>query len=411
MTHDDDIRDLLRRLTPDPQVVIDVEQVRRGAQRRRASIAAVAAIAVAVVLGSTVAATTLLGGGAAPGPTAPATSPGDALVSEDCPEPIPDLEIATVGSLADFVFVEDREFERQKSAGSPTLGAEVAKVTCTIADQSPEHDRPAYAFWHEGNAGYLPLGAPLREVVGHDPRCRVAAVVDGETSVYATELEAAGDCRPEAGTGCPESRLLPEGTVKLENWADIVRWSARTYRPLFGPDKTRTDVPLGAQVGLVTCNIQSLTDELDRDRDVTGPLLSGNATYLPVGTKLFQVGDYGDGCRIAAVLNGEVKEYLATREDRDEPVPCATDNPTDPGVRVSVPSHCGVLSVTIDGQLWLADPPLGDHNPPAGWDENQTPGRFVQTGPRRAEFHGDAGQTAMFRLAPAGATDPNSGCE
>jgi acyl-CoA synthetase (AMP-forming)/AMP-acid ligase II len=27
------------------------------------------------------------------------------------------------------------------------------------------------------------------------------------------------------------------------------------------------------------------------------------------------------------------------------------------GVRVAVPSHCGVLSVTMKGRLWLADPP------------------------------------------------------
>lgn len=115
--------------------------------------------------------------------------------------------------------------------------------------------------------------------------------------------------------------------------------------------------------------------------------------------------------RRGKVVAGQVKEYLATHEGEDEPVPCATDTASGSGVRVSVPSHCGVLSVTVDGELWLADPPLGDHNPPAGWDENQTPGRFLQTGPRRAEFHGDAGQTATFRLAPPSATDPNSGCE
>jgi hypothetical protein len=331
MANDDGIRDLLRSLTPDPPVAIDVEGVRRGARRRRASIVVVAAVAMAAVLGGTVAASTLLDRTAAPRPTAPATSPGHGLASENCPEPIPDLEIATVGGLADFVFVEDREFKRQKNVGSPTLGAEIAQVTCTVADQSPEHDRPAYAFWQEGNSGYLPLGTPLRQVDGHDPRCRVAAVVNGETRVYATDLEAAGDCRPAAGTGCPESRLLPEGTMKLENWADFVRWSARTYRPQFDAEQTRPDVPLGEQIGLVSCNIKSLTDELVRDREVTGPFLSGNATYLPVGTKLFQVSDYAEGCRIAVVVDGEVKEYLATREGEgeDETVPCA--NGTAPG--------------------------------------------------------------------------------
>jgi hypothetical protein len=78
---------------------------------------------------------------------------------------------------------------------------------------------------------------------------------------------------------------------------------------------------------------------------------------------------------------------------------------------VAVPSHCGVLSVTVEGRLWLADPPLGDHNPPPGWDENQTMGSLVETGSERAVFIGDGGQRASFRRAPDGHEDPNAGCE
>ncbi|QLQ10228.1 MAG: hypothetical protein HZY75_07340 [Nocardioidaceae bacterium] len=80
-------------------------------------------------------------------------------------------------------------------------------------------------------------------------------------------------------------------------------------------------------------------------------------------------------------------------------------------MRVTVPSHCGVLSVTVEGQLWLADPPLGDHNPPPGWDENQTSGRLIFLNPDRAEFHGDQGQRATFRRADPVDTDPNAECE
>ncbi|MFA6299270.1 MAG: hypothetical protein WCS84_16915 [Nocardioides sp.] len=80
-------------------------------------------------------------------------------------------------------------------------------------------------------------------------------------------------------------------------------------------------------------------------------------------------------------------------------------------VSVTVPSHCGVVSVTVDGQLWLADPPLGDHNPPPGWDENETSGSWVVLGPDRAEFRGDQGQRASFRRAAPGTPDPNTGCE
>lgn len=86
-------------------------------------------------------------------------------------------------------------------------------------------------------------------------------------------------------------------------------------------------------------------------------------------------------------------------------LPCPTPMP------VTVTSHCGVVSVTVDGQLWLADPPLGDHNPPPGWDENETSGSWVLLGPDRAEFRGDQGQRASFLRADPGIPDPNAGCE
>jgi hypothetical protein len=63
------------------------------------------------------------------------------------------------------------------------------------------------------------------------------------------------------------------------------------------------------------------------------------------------------------------------------------------------------------GSLWLADPPLGDHNPPPGWNENVTMGVLLKTGPGRAVFKGDGGQRASFQRAPRGAQDPNAGCE
>jgi ribosomal protein L36 len=58
----------------------------------------------------------------------------------------------------------------------------------------------------------------------------------------------------------------------------------------------------------------------------------------------------------------------------------ATADPSPRAIRVVVPSHCGVLSVRVHDVLWLADPPLGDHNPPPGWDENETPGYLTRDG-------------------------------
>jgi hypothetical protein len=77
--------------------------------------------------------------------------------------------------------------------------------------------------------------------------------------------------------------------------------------------------------------------------------------------------------------------------------------------RVSLPTHCGVNAITVDGTLWLASPPLrGD--PDEGWGFNSTPGWFTVNGSDTALFEGDQGQLAMFRRAPPGTEDPNSSC-
>jgi hypothetical protein len=83
------------------------------------------------------------------------------------------------------------------------------------------------------------------------------------------------------------------------------------------------------------------------------------------------------------------------------------------GKRHSVSTHCGVVSTTVDGVLWLADPRLGDEsgNPPAGWDENQTVGLFVPQTDTTATFRADSGAEATFTRAAPGAVDPAENCE
>lgn len=120
-------------------------------------------------------------------------------------------------------------------------------------------------------------------------------------------------------------------------------------------------------------------------------------------------------CSGGAADNGAETAPRGSAAPSRSPVPSTTvpsvPVPSVAGLRVEVPSHCGVLGVRVADRLWLADPALGDHNPPTGWNENRTPGSFVQTGETTAEFHGDDGQHATFRLAPVGSEDPNAGCE
>ncbi len=95
----------------------------------------------------------------------------------------------------------------------------------------------------------------------------------------------------------------------------------------------------------------------------------------------------------------------------DEALIYASHLRTLTGKRLSIRSHCGVVSVWVGKALWLADPQLGGHNPPAGWDENQTHGYFFTTEKERATFVGDGGQVANFKLAATGTEDPLAGCE
>ncbi len=120
-------------------------------------------------------------------------------------------------------------------------------------------------------------------------------------------------------------------------------------------------------------------------------------------------------CALLTACGGE-NEPADSRAKAQEPASSEGGSPTlapkaTRGIRVAVPSHCGVLSVTVKGDLWLAAPPLGGHNPPSGWDENETLGHFVQVSPRLGKFMGDGGQEATFRRAAQGASDPNSHCE
>lgn len=81
------------------------------------------------------------------------------------------------------------------------------------------------------------------------------------------------------------------------------------------------------------------------------------------------------------------------------------------GVWTSLDTHCGVLSADVAGKLWIADPPLGDRQPPRGWDDDETWGHFIPGAKGRAMFRGEDGQVALFRRADRDEPDPAEGCE
>lgn len=242
---------------------------------------------------------------------------------------------------------------------------------------------------------------------------------DGREAPIATDAPS-----PTAGTnglGCPPTEPHPNGLHIDVDYVPFIVLRGQDFisRLTEVPPLSRRD--LGDQVATVSCRIADLTE--DSRIGVVGRFpddyLDGNAAYLEVGTPIYAVDGFDPSCRVAVIEDGEVVPYLAQHEVERHSVPldCAitpseapAKHPVDT-TQVTVSTHCGVVSVTVKGELWLAEPPLGDHNPPPGWDENRETGSFTTTGPDRAEFRTSTGQRASFVRAEAGTPDPNVGCE
>lgn len=190
-----------------------------------------------------------------------------------------------------------------------------------------------------------------------------AVALDG-TSYMVSEAGSALTVSVPVGGGC---QTLGTGSVLVDETADAVRLRALVVRP---PAPPAPSVPADSTLVCTTeLRIQQVTIRLDE----------------PVG-----------GRQVIDEFTGDVLRPLQQQ-----------------GARHSLYSHCGILSTTFDGALWLADPPLRDDsgNPPPGWDENETVGLFIQTTATEATFKADTGVEARFTKAKVGTSDPAANCE
>ena len=63
-------------------------------------------------------------------------------------------------------------------------------------------------------------------------------------------------------------------------------------------------------------------------------------------------------------------------------------------------THCGIRYADFDGRKWLADPILGDSNPPPGWGNPSDPGTMELITNDRALFLSHSEEPAFFIPAP-----------
>lgn len=70
----------------------------------------------------------------------------------------------------------------------------------------------------------------------------------------------------------------------------------------------------------------------------------------------------------------------------------------------SLYTHCGILSATINGSSFYAEPALTDSsgNPPPGWGNPYDTGEMKLTSPTTAAFRDSAGNAAHFASVPQG---------
>jgi hypothetical protein len=74
-------------------------------------------------------------------------------------------------------------------------------------------------------------------------------------------------------------------------------------------------------------------------------------------------------------------------------------------------TYCGTMSVGLNGDLWLADPPAGRGSAsPLAWRETEE-GTFVILSRQRAMFRTRSGEVTYFRRAKPGTPDPTERCE
>lgn len=116
--------------------------------------------------------------------------------------------------------------------------------------------------------------------------------------------------------------------------------------------------------------------------------------------------------RRALVALGLVVALSACEQAGPLALPLEEEERAEIGVRYlhELYTHCGILGTSFAGQGWVADPPLTDEggvNPPSGWGNPFEEGTIELLSADEAEFRGESGMVAKFRLwAPGDPVPP-----
>ena len=116
------------------------------------------------------------------------------------------------------------------------------------------------------------------------------------------------------------------------------------------------------------------------------------------------------GAAVSAAYLGAAEAYCRTNAVMPPSAECYATDACGEAVAFVLHSHCGGVSALVDGERWMATPPLFNASrtgPPAGWGNPVTEGAFRRLSANRAEFVSKTGQVARFERAPPGWDPPD----
>lgn len=92
----------------------------------------------------------------------------------------------------------------------------------------------------------------------------------------------------------------------MVDWVDMVRWNGREYDSFTDAKSAPPTAEPGPEVTRVRCSLVAADDHRHTPPRTD---VDGTATYLPVGTAVYQVEGVAAECEVAAWLDGRLHVY------------------------------------------------------------------------------------------------------
>jgi hypothetical protein len=145
------------------------------------------------------------------------------------------------------------------------------------------------------------------------------AVVDHAPSSASSSPSTASSSPSSAPASECDKTSRKRNSVAMVDWVDFVQLHGTQFVADDGPGPPVASAQMGAVVGRVQCQLSAL-----KFSEQPGPIVDGDAAFLPIGTQVHSVLGFEPSCRIAARFRGTNRVYLAHHDvgGRSKALPC-----------------------------------------------------------------------------------------